>query len=249
MARETPEGAVRYSVSPEPLVENNAPAALEAGLPELPRSYGGPVLYAIARDPQTIFAYWDVDWSAVFGGEEPEDRKVHLRVLGPDGTIESSAAVEPAAANAYLRVSKPRTAYRLELGYYTAGRKWNAVAQSEKVETPPQGFADRTPVDLATVPYHLSFQRLIDLLDEEEEGETLTEKIAQLQERAAQENDGVALTASEASLLRVIGDLPNIVEAQRSFDQGTSFSEAMLEKLLGLGGTSPAEGLGGSSPG
>ena len=40
---------------------------------EPPRISGSPVLFAIARDPHTIFAYWDIDWRSVFGETSPMD--------------------------------------------------------------------------------------------------------------------------------------------------------------------------------
>ncbi len=47
------------------LAEAEEPRALENGLEPL-RPYGPPRLLAIARDPWTIFAYWNVDWASVF---------------------------------------------------------------------------------------------------------------------------------------------------------------------------------------
>ena len=47
---------------------------------ELPRVYGAPLLFAIARDPHTLFAYWIIDWSSIFENTAPVDRQVHLRV-------------------------------------------------------------------------------------------------------------------------------------------------------------------------
>ena len=62
---------------------------------ELPRVYGAPILFAIARDPRTIFTYWNIDWPTIFAKTAPVDRQVHLRVRGPGGIEETSAAVEP----------------------------------------------------------------------------------------------------------------------------------------------------------
>src|SRR6266566_5307929 len=61
---------------------------------ELPRVYGAPLLFAIARDPRTLFAYWNVDWSTIFENTAPVDRQVHLRVYRSDGSEETVAAVE-----------------------------------------------------------------------------------------------------------------------------------------------------------
>jgi hypothetical protein len=46
----------------------------------LPRVHGAPMLFAVARDPRTIFTYWSIDWPAVFAKTVPVDRQAHLRV-------------------------------------------------------------------------------------------------------------------------------------------------------------------------
>ena len=79
------EGGAEFVLSSQPIVEQRAldsdsPRDYEI-LGELPRSYGGAFLFAIARDPHTVFVYWDIDWASVFGATPPVDRKLHLRVL------------------------------------------------------------------------------------------------------------------------------------------------------------------------
>src|SRR5438132_11229099 len=74
-----------------------------------------------------------------------------------------SAAVEPMAGNSYLTVSQPRGVYRVEVGYYQPEGVWNSVAISQEVTMPPDDIAQHADVDLVTIPFHLSFQRLIDL--------------------------------------------------------------------------------------
>src|SRR5262245_18964525 len=62
------------------------------GLTRLPQQ---PLLFAIAADACTIFASWSIDWRSVFEKAIPADRRVHLRLIGSDGTIETTVAVEP----------------------------------------------------------------------------------------------------------------------------------------------------------
>ena len=262
MSKEEPnDDPSNFLVSQEPVVAHQSKAALfsrpgsatvEEVMAELPRSYGKPVLFAIARDPKTVFAYWDINWPQIFGDSPPEDRKVHLRVHAADGVVESSAAVEPSAANSYLRVSKSRANYTIEIGYYQPGRVWKSVATAEVVTTPPDAQADRGTLDIATVPYHLSFQRLVELFAESEEvGTPLVDRLAGLQKRAVSDDPADALSETEAKLIDALKiTIVELVEARRQFGEGVTderLRDSALEKLLGLGGTSPAEGLGGSS--
>src|SRR5260370_13123209 len=83
---------------------------------ELPRVYGPPILFAIARDPRTIFTYWNIDWPSIFEKTAPVDRQVHLRVYRDDGAEETAVAAEPMSGNCYLTVTQPRGDYRVELG-------------------------------------------------------------------------------------------------------------------------------------
>ena len=143
---------------------------------------GPPVLFAIARDPRSIFTYWSVDWPSVFEFARPADRKAHLRVYRA-GAEESSAVVEPMSGNHYLTVAQPGDVYRVEIGYFQPGEKWCSVAMSEEITMPVEGPANSLDVDLATLPFHLSFQRLINLF-RANNGDALVEIISRLQRRA-----------------------------------------------------------------
>src|SRR5215469_2475440 len=87
-----------FHISNGPMVDAAAKAfGLEVD--KLPRVYDSSLLFAIPRDPHTIFAYWNVNWAVVFGDDVPEDRQVHLRVVQRDGSEEMTTAVEPMAGN------------------------------------------------------------------------------------------------------------------------------------------------------
>src|SRR5437762_6186602 len=163
---------------------------------ELPRPSGAPILFAIARDPQTIFTYWSIDWPTIFAEGMPVDRQVHLRVYTGDGALETSAAVEPMAGNSYLAVSQPRGVYRVEIGYYQPEDVWNSVAVSDEVTMTPDNVAADADVDIATIPLHLSFQQLLDLF-RVSNGATLTEIISEFQKRALNEEKRELLSAEE----------------------------------------------------
>src|SRR2546423_6358401 len=130
---------------------------------ELPRVYGDPLLFAVPRDPHTLFVYWLIDWSSIFGQSAPVDRQVHLRIQRGESTEETTVAVEPMAGNCYVTVSQSRAIYRVEIGYYQPQEALNSVAISETVTTPAGSVSANVDVDLATIPFHLSFQHLIDL--------------------------------------------------------------------------------------
>src|SRR3954466_7147415 len=153
-----------FHLSEGPVVRSvSAELGLPAGLPELPRVYGAPLLFAIARDPRTLFTYWNVDWSTLFSEREPIDRQVYLRIRTSDGAAESEVAIEPMLGSHYAEVLQPGGEYQTELGYYDGEGNWSGIATSEMVKMPPEDASENVELDLATVPFHLSFQRLVDL--------------------------------------------------------------------------------------
>src|SRR6476659_3167119 len=200
------EGGASFVLSSHPIVEEDR--ATEnirdyENLGELPRSYGGAFLFAIARDPHTIFAYWDIDWPAIFGDTPPADRKVHLRALWHEGLEESTIAVEPMASSQLLSAAHARSSYRIEIGYYAPDNVWNSVAISSAVITPPDDVAEGDSVDVATIPFHLSFQRIVDTFrGSKYDGDALAEIVGRLQHHA--DSSDATLPEEERELLRAL---------------------------------------------
>src|SRR6266480_365632 len=198
-----------FHISNRPVIRPTEEAKREgddfSDMVELPRPFGAPILFAIARDPQTIFTYWSIDWPTIFAEAMPVDRQVHLRVYTIDGAQETSAAVEPMAGNSYLAVSQPRGVYRVEIGYYQPEDVWNSVAVSDEVTMPPDNVATDIDIDIdvATIPLHLSFQQLLDLF-RVSNGAALTEIISQFQKRALNEEERELLSAEERKILRAM---------------------------------------------
>jgi len=216
---------------------------------ELPRLHGAPILFAIARDPRTIFTYWNIDWPTIFAKTAPVDRQVHLRVRGRGGNEEASAAVEPMAGDYYLTVSQPLGTCRVEIGYYQPADVWHSVATSDQVNMPPDSVAENADVDLATIPFHLSFQRLIDLFRASNH-DALAEIISRLQKRVLTDEERELLSAEEWEILRAMNlSLSDIAAARRAF-MGRGGNEKLrkrTEAILGFGSSSPARGFGESS--
>src|SRR4029077_17182012 len=127
------------------------------------RFHGPPRLVAIARGPWTIFAYWNVDWPSIFKNAAPIDRQAHLRVRCADGLEEKEAAVEPMAAMHYVTMSQRHRACRIEIGYYQPADIWHSVVMSNEIRIPAAETSEAEHVDLATIPFHLRFQQLVDL--------------------------------------------------------------------------------------
>jgi|SRR4029453_11869269 hypothetical protein len=245
------EHAGEYRISNGPVVRfARSDPKLPNDLPEieLPRVYGAPLLFAIARDPKTLFVYWNIDWSAVFENTAPVDRQVHLRIHRSDGSQETAVAAEPMAGNSYLTISDSGETYHVEIGYYHPAEAWNSVATSENVKMPPEHASENVDVDVATIPFHLSFQRLIDSFCASN-GDNITEIVSRLQKRAVTEEESALLTPQEWEILRAMNvPIDEIGSARRAFFGADA--EALrrrAETVLGFGGSSPSRGFSESS--
>jgi hypothetical protein len=210
-------------------------------LGELPRSYGRPVLFGIARDPHMLFVYWEIDWKDAFGDKPPADRKVHLRVISVDGSEETRVIVEPFAGNHCVAVSQARSTYRVELGYHEPAEVWHSVATSSTIMTPPDDVSESDSIDVATVPFHLSFQRMVDAFRASKyDGDALVEIVGRLQQRA-DDSEGT-LTDADRELLRVIDCSMSETDAtQRSRlrrSEDAFATRQRIESILGFGASS-----------
>jgi hypothetical protein len=209
---------------------------------------GSPLLFAMPRDPRTLFVYWNIDWSTAFGGEEPKNRQVYLRVMTDKEEGESESIIEPLLGSFYAAVAKPRGNYRVNLGYYTLADEWRSIAFSDAVTMPPDSVSENTVVDVATVPFHLSFQKMIDSFCESN-GDPLATVLSRIQERALTSDD-VDLPAEEREVLLAMNLSVNALrQGRKSFsDQpNKSVLRKRAEAILGFGATSPTGGFSSSS--
>lgn len=235
-----------FRINPEPFAFTSDEIQAET-----PSQFSGSnLLFAIARDSRTIFAYWNIDWASELAAEEPQDRHVYLRVLSESGAEESESLVEPLLGSFYAAVSQPRASYRVALGYYTRTGEWKSVAISEPVTMPADAPSENTRVDVATVPFHVTFQKLVDLFGLTN-GDPLVTALSRLEDRvvAFAEQD-VDLAPADREILRALNMSVDDLRAGRvHFAERPNESELRkrAEAILGFGATSATSGFGSSS--
>lgn len=114
--------------------------------------------------------------------------------------MESQTEISSADAGRYLAVTRPGGTYYVELGCRGRDGSWQPLAFSGRVTMPPAGLSGETEAKFATLPFHLSFQRLLELIQNAMgRGENLTAALARLQR-----GDHPATTAT---LLHTLGGL------------------------------------------
>ena len=181
------------------------------------RTYGQPFLFAIARDPRTIFVNWNVDWRSVFEKTMPADRQVHLRVIGGEDVVETTVSVEPMSAMHYVTISGLHNPYHVEIGYFQPFDTWHSVATSCEVEMPRQGTVDLADAELATIPFHLTFQQLANIFGTTSDT-SVARVVSQFQKRVLSSHKPNETAPSDTEVLRRLNlSFAEIAGAQRDF--------------------------------
>src|SRR6266480_5862074 len=196
MAKNSWEPLSGYKISEGPVTSSSLPGPDVEELTELPVHSGKPLLVAIARDPRTLFVCWSVDWPVAFAKGLPADRCAHVRIR--QNGNEKTVAVEPMIGSCAIEDLEPGETYSVELGYYAPPEIWNNVVTGNEVLMPFTSESDE-PIDVATVPFHLTFQRMLSLF-RGSNGEDLAQTLARFQERANRSE----LSRDEAEILHAL---------------------------------------------
>ncbi|MGA0093887.1 MAG: DUF4912 domain-containing protein [Chthoniobacterales bacterium] len=146
-------------------------------LGELPRSYGHDRIFVVAQEPHWLFCYWD--YTLV----EDQRGSVYLRHGRKGKDLEGEVEVPRETNSWYLSVRDADADYVVELGCYVRG-KWKTLTRSATVLTPSDTLAGLGEPLFANMPFHVTFQDLVEKLrGEMRRGESLAEALGRLQKR------------------------------------------------------------------
>ena len=254
-----PEGD-GFQLSDQPVLPNQA-AARRNGAAAKTKPGEHDLLYLIARDPRSLFLYWDVNWTRLFAKVGLSPREVHVRIYGQDGAEEGTRAVNPFLDHAYLDVEEAGAGYHCELGCFE-GNDWIGLVRSGRATTPEDRMSDEMSAQFATLPMHLSFQRMLESLRAQKpEPSGLAEQVGRLQEEArvlrsmsgADWDRMVAAAAGPSNGHHGHSDLKTLLEGNGKAAEPPTAEELAQWQRLGeqLGGSSwggaSDQTLGGSS--
>jgi hypothetical protein len=170
---------IAFADTPPPA--SSTPAYEDLG--SLPATYDEDTLFLVARDPRWLFAYWDFDWSKFSASKMRYGyAQFFLKISRKTGEQETMVEINPEARNWYVPVNHPDTTYYSEIGYFDQEGAWRGIVKSTTAHTPADGLAPEAQNDdFATVPAHLSFERLLELVRERmTDGETLIAALARI---------------------------------------------------------------------
>jgi hypothetical protein len=156
----------------------------------LPAGYGD--MFLIARDPHWLFSYWDFDYSSF-----PTPRKLFLEVYRGD-ELESTIEINEVARNWYIPVKAAASPYTVAFGYRDANDERTVVGKAGATQTPPESISSNWETQFATVPFHLSFNFLLDVISSAQSaGQRLAETLGLLQQAAIGSTEGVSSWGGE----------------------------------------------------
>lgn len=207
--------ALKFVLTPPAPVSHHEPPAYEY-LGELPDSYGTKKLFLVARDPHWLHAYWDLsDEQFMEATHAAHDGKVFLELFR-QGESERLQQIQipRGARNWYLPSGAPDRNYYARIGGYSSDGSFVEATRSGMAYAPRDNFSWRTQTKFVTIPFHLSFKELFDLIKAHlNEGEELAEGLARLQEEGftfpfdlGHLNNGQDAAATRQAVLDHVGE-------------------------------------------
>jgi len=109
--------------------------------PKLPEFYGKDMLVILPKDPDVIFAYWELN--------KKVDGQIKIRVYEVSGRREKicfDVAIKPCANNWYIKVPWPGAKYRADLGVIKNGL-FIRLLSSNTILIPRAGISDEVDGD------------------------------------------------------------------------------------------------------
>lgn len=153
---------------------------------ELPESYGTSKLWLTARDPQWLYAHWDLTAAQQHEyNAESDDEHLVIRVFEKEilGEPLVTQHVHPESKNWFVHVGRGGTKFVAQLGYFDRKERWQTIAISAATVTPPDSLSDDTSADFATLPVDVPFDQLVEMVKTVvSEHVPLMEALAQLRE-------------------------------------------------------------------
>ncbi|MFA6542799.1 MAG: DUF4912 domain-containing protein [Limisphaerales bacterium] len=154
----------RYALGPATPPAHAGPAE-ERG--ELPESYGTAKIWLTARDPQWLYAHWDL--TAAQQREhnaESDDGHLIVRVFEKEilGEPVVTQHVHPESRNWFIHVGRGGTKFVAQLGYFDRRERWQTVAVSAATITPPDSVSDDVSAEFATLPVEIPFDQLVEMV-------------------------------------------------------------------------------------
>jgi hypothetical protein len=202
-----------FRVSDQPVISSNDRPESSG---DLARARDKDLLCVIARDPSSLFVCWNLNWSRLFTQARISPRPIRLRVYGKESSVEGEHEINPFRGYCQVDVTAADTAYYCELGCYL-NRRWKNLIRSNFATTPHHTLSEDVAATFATLPFHLSFERILDVLEAEHlENKPLASAVAELQSpETNREIEGLPESSDLKTLLTRSKQSPKIERSEK----------------------------------
>ena len=121
----------------------------------LPESYGTRRIWLVPRDPQWVYAHWDLDRAQLQEYNQlSRDGHLILRIYEQASPAEPATEVHvhPESRSWFAHVGKGGSRYFAVLGFRDRTGEWNEVSRSGAIGTPPDSLSEATTAEFVTLP-------------------------------------------------------------------------------------------------
>ena len=114
--------------------------------------------------------------------QQAHDHKAFLHIYNQGGESLQQSEISPGSKEWYFQANRPGESFYAEIGFYEGNGNFVCISKSSLIKSPPDTLSPYTDVSFVTIPFHISFHDLRELIkDHLLPGEELAEALARLQ--------------------------------------------------------------------
>lgn len=181
-----------------------APSRLDTGQDlALPEAYGTKRIHLVARDPQWLYAHWDLT-NEQLQTYNQLSRSGHLTLQVFENEISGKPKVQidvhPESRSWFAHVGKGGGVYYAVLGFHDKLGDWQEISVSQKASTPPDSLSDDMEATFTSIPVSIPFSELIKVVREYAANEPkLAKALSLLQQANIPESAGFSVAAKPST--------------------------------------------------
>jgi len=178
--------AHKFDVSPK--VKAPKRRFADESLGELPESYGTGKVFLVARDPNWLYAYWDLTGQQMADARKrASDGRLLLRLFEKNVSSPlQELTLHHDSRNWYISGVRASTTYRVQLGYWRRDAQFQVIGVSREAATPSAVVSTDTSARFATIPVDVPFEELLSIVRSYSPGgEKLADALHRLQKQGA----------------------------------------------------------------
>jgi hypothetical protein len=154
----------------------------------LPESYGTGKVFLVARDPNWLYAYWDLTGQQMADvRKRASDGRLLLQLFEKNvGAPIQELTLHHDSRNWYVSGVRASTTYHAKLGYWRRDGQFHVIGASRETTTPAAVVSTDTSARFATIPVDVPFQELLSIVRSYNHGgEQLADALHRLQKQGA----------------------------------------------------------------